>query len=1408
MHKNYQPQFFINLFFFLFLLTSHSIGAKPFYDTETSSYSLLSEKERTIPYLPFFVNETTDVQFIHNAPDPNLATVDIYVNGTIFLNDVEFRTASAFTSVPANEDLDIAIAPSTSQDASEAFFNTTVNLLDTEKYIIVANGVQNTSNFDASVNTDIQFSLDVFEGARETAIAVAGNTDILVHHGATDLANVDVDETTIPIPNFISNLAYSTYNDYIQIATNNYTIQPKLTSTQEEFEAYDLPLLDLGLQNTAVTLLASGFVDRANNQNGPEFGLWLALPEGGELIELPFEGECITSQTPFLEDFSGENWEPGSQFQNIDDSIDECWTRIPQNIQNVYAWGTGDSSTQNFLTGPDDAFQGDNFIYTKASGNPDDEAQFISPIISTDNLNTPVVSFYYFMFGEDIASLEVEVREFGTQSWESIFSVDGEQQASAADNWLEQEIELANYTNTKIQIRFTATRGPGFSSVIALDLIEVREATVCLEPSNLSVSQIGETSAQLNWNQQTNPVDWLIYPAGANPETATPVLQSSSSISSNNTQVSNLTSNTSYDAYLRSNCAQDGLSDLEGPVEFTTAACQVSEQCEFTFNLIDDFGDDWNGAIIELRQDGQLVANLGESFVNGGDNFTETHLLCTGSFIELIWVDGGNFPQEVGLNVVNPFDEQIFELGFESQNLVGSTIFSFTSACTPPTCPEVTNVQVSNIEQDSANLSWNAEPEASSGYSWFIFDAGVNPLTSTPVLTESVDQNTTNVTVSGLSPSQAYDVYVVANCTANDASDFSELVSFSTLTCEATDTCAYTFELIDSFGDGWNGNTMTVFQNGVEVAVLGESFTSGNNFTETVNLCNNVNVELFWNTGGNFASEVGVTVFNPFDEEVYQNNPGEGSQGNTLTTFTSDCDAPDGCFPPLNFEVVEVTSGTVELSWDNIGSAISGYNWFVFNEDDDPQNTPPVASGSINFEVNSVLISGLSENTNYKAFIRSDCGFTGVSSASDPLFFKTLCNQPEVPTLSVSPATVCNGDIATLNITGTFTDVVTWRIYTDSCDGTEIGTTTTGTFAFPNPITEETTFYVSGEGGCVNPDVCESITIIPTELDDPSFSYSASTYLSTDADPTPTVTGTAGGSFSSTAGLSIDPSTGAIDVSASTPGTYTVTYTTAGTCPNSTEVIVTIVDCDLQASIETFNETCPGQNDGALDLSITGGTSPYTFLWSNGAITEDIDNLALGTYSVTITDDNGCETTASATITAEDAEDPVLNCLSNQTITLSSDQSDYTLPDYVVNADVTATDNCNVSSITQTPAAGTVLAPDVYTISFTATDDSGNTSNCSLTLTVDETLGTSSVDLGDISLYPNPADQLVIINNAQQHELKEILLYDIRGRRVMQVNLNSNASSIRLDVSLLASATYIVVLKSETSQVIRRLIKK
>ena len=63
------------------------------------------------------------------------------------------------------------------------------------------------------------------------------------------------------------------------------------------------------------------------------------------------------------------------------------------------------------------------------------------------------------------------------------------------------------------------------------------------------------------------------------------------------------------------------------------------------------------------------------------------------------------------------------------------------------------------------------------------------------------------------------------------------------------------------------------------------------------------------------------------------------------------------------------------------------------------------------------------------------------------------------------------------------------------------------------------------------------------------------------------------------------------------------------------------------------NVTCFNFSDGAIDLTVSGGTSPYDYMWTNGANSEDLGSLSEGNYSVTITDNNGCVLLDSLTIT-------------------------------------------------------------------------------------------------------------------------------------------------------------------------------
>lgn len=88
-------------------------------------------------------------------------------------------------------------------------------------------------------------------------------------------------------------------------------------------------------------------------------------------------------------------------------------------------------------------------------------------------------------------------------------------------------------------------------------------------------------------------------------------------------------------------------------------------------------------------------------------------------------------------------------------------------------------------------------------------------------------------------------------------------------------------------------------------------------------------------------------------------------------------------------------------------------------------------------------------------------------------------------------------------------------------------------------------------------------------------------------------------------------------------GNYTVYVSESGGCKDT--VLFTINDTPLPALTYTVTHvSCPGLTDGAIDLTVSSGTSPYGYNWSNNAFTEDLNNIGANTYDIIVTDVNGC----------------------------------------------------------------------------------------------------------------------------------------------------------------------------------------
>ena len=95
-------------------------------------------------------------------------------------------------------------------------------------------------------------------------------------------------------------------------------------------------------------------------------------------------------------------------------------------------------------------------------------------------------------------------------------------------------------------------------------------------------------------------------------------------------------------------------------------------------------------------------------------------------------------------------------------------------------------------------------------------------------------------------------------------------------------------------------------------------------------------------------------------------------------------------------------------------------------------------------------------------------------------------------------------------------------------------------------------------------------------------------------------------------------------------GTYSVTVTTSGGCSATSSVTITAPNA-LSVTPTPTQASC-GKPNGSVALSVAGGTTNYTYSWSNGASTQTAANLVAGGYTVTVTDKNGCTLTNSATV--------------------------------------------------------------------------------------------------------------------------------------------------------------------------------
>ncbi len=219
------------------------------------------------------------------------------------------------------------------------------------------------------------------------------------------------------------------------------------------------------------------------------------------------------------------------------------------------------------------------------------------------------------------------------------------------------------------------------------------------------------------------------------------------------------------------------------------------------------------------------------------------------------------------------------------------------------------------------------------------------------------------------------------------------------------------------------------------------------------------------------------------------------------------------------------------------------------------------------------------------------------------------------------------------------------------------------------------------------------------------------------------------------------------------------------------------VSCSLNSIADVTDNACNNGNTGSIDITTGGGNAPFIYSWSNGSTTEDLSGLDAGIYSLTITDNAGCEDTLTTTVT----EPPVLN--------------------------VTLTQSANADTIFANASGG--ISPYSYEWSTGATSSfiTGMSSG-SYTVTVTDAIGCTETfnikfvgikvltTIADFEIYPNPASGQVTVVSGQLAS-HEIQITDILGR-IITVHFHLTTVPYSVDVCKYSEGIYFIKLVSSS----------
>ena len=546
-------------------------------------------------------------------------------------------------------------------------------------------------------------------------------------------------------------------------------------------------------------------------------------------------------------------------------------------------------------------------------------------------------------------------------------------------------------------------------------LDNVRVAEKCLDPSALTATGILFNQANLSWANPSGATSWEIeiIPVASAP-TGTGVVYNGALPYT----ATGLTPNTSYRYYVRALCGDGINSEWVGPFVFNTpiappicggnyldpgAAANYGNNADNTVTICPVTPGD---AVTVTFTTFNTEANADGLYVFNGATTSSPQITSTNPAGT---VPGGLAGSFWGTSIPGPFTSSspdgCLTFRFRSNATVVASGWTSNVTCAPaPTCPKPISVVRSGLTATSVNLSWTNTGTATA---WEVLALPCGSPTPTATTPGFVTAPTNPFTLGGLTSDTCYDFYVRAVCSTTESSEWSTVVSGTTL--QVPPGCGTTFS--DPAGSGANyannsNYTVTICPD-IPGQVVTVTFTSFNTQATADGLYiyngNSVTAPLM--SSGNPAGTVPGGVAGSYWGTT---NPGSftsSSPDGCLTfrfrsgaatnapgwTSNITCGPAPVCPQPQSLVTSAVTFSSVNLAWTENGTATS---WHVLAL---PCGSPaPTASstGWVTAGTNPYTLNGLTSETCYDIYVRSACSTSDFSTWLGPRTITTLIAPP------------------------------------------------------------------------------------------------------------------------------------------------------------------------------------------------------------------------------------------------------------------------------------------------------------------------------------------------------------------------------------------------------------------------------